>query len=72
MTKHFHKYGQNLKAQIDYVIDNEPWRHFRTRRDFEFMSITLTESMNEKAVDTLLKLTYGAVGRDPSRGVLTS
>ncbi|KAL4251298.1 hypothetical protein AB1N83_013827, partial [Pleurotus pulmonarius] len=69
--EHFHEYGRNLKAQIDYVIDDEPWRPFRTRRDFEFASIALTESMNEKAVDTLLELTYGAVGRDPSRGALT-
>lgn len=68
---HFHEYGLNSKAQPDYIIDDEPWRPFRTRRDFEFASIALTQSLNENAVDTLLELTYGAVGRDPSRGALT-
>lgn len=67
----FHEYGHNLKARVDYIIDDEPWRPFRTRRDFEFASIAITESLNEKTVDVLLELAYGAVGRDPNRGVLT-
>ncbi|KAJ8690115.1 hypothetical protein PTI98_011573 [Pleurotus ostreatus] len=67
----FHEYGHNLKVRVDHIIDDEPWRPFRTRRDFEFASIAITESLNEKTVDVLLELAYGAVGRDPNRGVLT-
>ncbi|KDQ33978.1 hypothetical protein PLEOSDRAFT_1033035, partial [Pleurotus ostreatus PC15] len=68
---HFHEYGMQVKQPIDYIIDDEPWRPFRTRRDFEFASLTITQSLTKKAVDSLLELTYGAVGKDPSRGVLT-
>ncbi|KAF9491747.1 hypothetical protein BDN71DRAFT_1484072 [Pleurotus eryngii] len=68
---HFHEYGMQVKEPIDYIINNEPWRPFRTRRDFEFASLTITQSLTKKAVDSLLELTYGAIGKDPSRGVLT-
>ncbi|KAJ8688724.1 hypothetical protein PTI98_013483 [Pleurotus ostreatus] len=68
---HFHEYSMQVKQPIDYIINNEPWRPFRTCRDFEFASLTITQSLTKKAVDSLLELTYGAVGKDPSRGVLT-
>ncbi|KAF9494400.1 hypothetical protein BDN71DRAFT_1431770 [Pleurotus eryngii] len=67
---HFHEYSLQAKVPIDYIINDKPWQPFHTRRNFEFASLTITQLLMKIAVDSLIELTYGAVGKDPSCGTL--
>ncbi|KAJ8462259.1 hypothetical protein ONZ45_g18001 [Pleurotus djamor] len=71
VISHFEDYGQQLAGGIDHLIDPEPWRPFRTRRDFEFTSIAIEETMNKSSINQMLDLTFGATGKNPSWGPLT-
>lgn len=54
------EYGQQ-EAESSRTPQNEPWRPFRSRADFEFAEIALDTAMNQKQVDALIKLFYRCI-----------
>ena len=53
----FEDYGNNtLKEDFQLPPEDEPFRPFRTRRDFEFADIALHSSLNNDQTDSFIKL----------------
>ena len=56
----WHDYKANLqKNERAYIpVDNEPWRPFASRIDFEFAEFTANAHLSRPQVDDLLKIVH--------------
>jgi hypothetical protein len=57
---HFDDYksGDPSTAQVSPLANNEPWKPFRSRLDFEFAEVALQAALNKEQTDTLIRLMH--------------
>ncbi|KAG1830270.1 hypothetical protein DFJ58DRAFT_737038 [Suillus subalutaceus] len=62
----FEEFGVNTRPEEELPVDEEPWRPFCSRGDFEFAEIALNAALNKSHIDGLLAL-IGRISRGESR-----
>ncbi|KAG1824182.1 hypothetical protein EV424DRAFT_1471936 [Suillus variegatus] len=62
----FEEFGVNSHPEEELPVDEEPWRPFCSRGDFEFAEIALNAALNKSQIDALLAL-IGRISRGESR-----
>ncbi|KAG1796452.1 uncharacterized protein HD556DRAFT_1431467 [Suillus plorans] len=64
----FEEFGVNSHPEEELPVDEEPWRPFCSRGDFEFAEIALNAALNKSQINALLAL-IGRISRGESRFV---
>ncbi|KAG0696993.1 hypothetical protein DFH29DRAFT_984460 [Suillus ampliporus] len=67
----FEEFGVNLHPEEELPVDEEPWRPFHSRGDFEFAEIALNAALNKSQIDGLLGL-IGRISRGESKITLAN
>ncbi|KAG1876519.1 hypothetical protein DFJ58DRAFT_720982 [Suillus subalutaceus] len=62
----FEEFDVNTRPEEELPVDEEPWRPFCSRGDFEFAEIALNAALNKSHIDGLLAL-IGRISRGESR-----
>ncbi|KAG1786948.1 uncharacterized protein HD556DRAFT_1449297 [Suillus plorans] len=62
----FEEFGVNSHPEEELPVDEEPWRPFCSRGDFEFAEIALNAALNKSQINVLLAL-IGRILRGESR-----
>lgn len=62
----FEEFGVNSHPEEELPVDEEPWRPFCSRGDFEFAEIALNAALNKSQINALLAL-IGRISRGESR-----
>jgi hypothetical protein len=64
-TVHFEDYNARKHARYE-LNDEEPWRPFRSRIDFEFAEITLKAALDKDLTDSLIRLVHRSINETGS------